>query len=348
MTKTSPRRRKNRFFWEDLPQRELFEVRLCDLGLRLRGTWLEERIERVRAELLQERLRLHPHFWLSDEWFSPAKVPGVAIPFYLTHPRLMRLERSQMLEVEGGTMDSCLQLLRHEVGHAMMHGFQLQRRREWTRVFGKASKPYPKAYRPDPASRRYVQHLDAWYAQAHPEEDFAETFAVWLRPRSNWRKRYAGWPALRKLQYVDRLMDDLAGQLRKINSRSTPYSLPGVRMTLGEYYEKKRAHYSIGHSTAFDRDLKRLFADKTRSQRGETAVSFLRRHRREIRELVCKWTGDYQFTLDQVLNEMITRCKELKLMARGPERRLVLDFAILTTVHSMYRLHRGRREWHAM
>ena len=25
-------------------------------------------------------------------------------------------------------------------------------------------------------------HLDPWYAQSHPDEDFAETFAVWLTP----------------------------------------------------------------------------------------------------------------------------------------------------------------------
>ncbi len=333
---------------ERMTQQQLLSVRLCDLDLAIQGSWLEERIEKVRQELAERGLRLNPHFWLSDEWFSPAGVPGVALPFYLAHPKLTRLERSQMLEAEGATADGCMRLLRHELGHAMQHAFQLQRKREWQKLFGKASIPYPIAYRPNPASRRYVHNLDGWYAQSHPEEDFAETFAVWLRPRYNWRKRYRDWPARRKLEYVDRLMDDLQGVPKRVQSRAKPYSLPSLKITLGEYYERKRAHYSVGFSNAYDRDLKRLFTEcEVCNGKHETAAAFLRRHRREIRGLVAKWTGDYEFTLNQVLNEMIGRCKELKLKAVGPERRLVLDFAILLTVHGMNYLHRGR-EWHAM
>lgn len=331
-----------------MTQRELLSVRLCDLGVTIEGTWLEERIERVLDELDQRNLRFNPHFWLSDEWFSPSGVPGVALPFYLAHPKLMRLERSQMLEAEGGTLDSCLRLLRHELGHAIQHAFNFQRRRAWRRAFGKASTPYPTAYRPNPASRRYVQNLPAWYAQSHPEEDFAETFAVWLRPRYNWRRRYRGWPALRKLEYVDTLMAELAGQRPRVRSRAKPFSLSRNRMTLGDYYRRKRAHYAVGYSDAYDRDLMRLFreAKGTRDKR-ETAAAFLRRHRAEIRGMVAKWTGEYQITLDQVLEQMIGRCKELRLVADGPERNLVLDFAIMLTVHGMYYLYRGR-EWHVM
>jgi hypothetical protein len=337
-----------RYPWESLSQRELLSVRLCDLNVTIEGTWLEERIERVQDELDQRDLRLNPHFWLSDEWFSPAGIPGVALPFYLAHPKLTRLERSQMLEAEGATRESCLRLLRHELGHAIQHAFNFQRRRKWQRVFGKASTPYPNAYRPNPASRRFVQNLPAWYAQSHPEEDFAETFAVWLRPRYNWRRRYRGWPALRKLEYVDRLMTELAGQAPRVRSRAKPYALPRERMTLGEYYERKRAHYSVGFSNAYDRDLNRLFSEaEGPGDKRETAAVFLRRHRAEIRGMVAKWTGEYQFTLNQVLEQMIGRSKELRLVADGPERTLVLDFAIMLTVHGMNYVYRGR-EWHAM
>ena len=337
-----------RFPWEHLTQRELLTVRLCDLGVTIEGTWLEERIERVREELAQRDLRFNPHFWLSDEWFSPSGIPGVALPFYLAHPRLIRLERSQMLEAEGATLESCLRLLRHELGHAIQHAYNFQRRRAWQRTFGKASTPYPKAYRPNPASRRYVHNLDAWYAQSHPEEDFAETFAVWLRPRFNWRRRYRGWPALRKLEYVDGLMAELAGQRPRVKSRAKPFSLSRERMTLGEYYQRKRAHYSVGFTNTYDRDLKRLFSESEgANDKRETAAAFLRRHRAEIRGMVAKWTGEYQFTLNQVLEQMIGRCKELRLVADGPERNLVLDFAIMLTVHGMNYLYRGR-EWHVM
>jgi len=137
-----------------MTQRELLSVRLCDLNVSIEGTWLEERIEQMRDELAQRDLRFNPHFWLSDEWFSPAGVPGVALPFYLAHPKLTRLERSQMLEAEGATAESCLQLLRHELGHAIQHAFNLQRRREWQRRFGKASTQLRQARRRSPASCR--------------------------------------------------------------------------------------------------------------------------------------------------------------------------------------------------
>ncbi len=337
-----------RYPWEHLPQRELLSLRLCDLSLSIEGSWLEDRIARVREELAKRDLDFNPHFWLSDEWFSPTGIPGVALPFYLAHPRLIRLERAQMLEAEGATGESCMRLLRHELGHAIQHAFHLQRRREWQRQFGKASTPYPTAYRPNPASRRFVHNLDAWYAQSHPEEDFAETFAVWLRPRFNWRRRYEGWPALRKLDYVDRLMQELAGKPPSVRSRAQPSVLSRQRTTLRAYYERKQAHYAVGFTDAYDRDLKRLFSESEgAADRRETAAAFLTRHRREIRNNVAKWTGEYQLTLDQTLDQMIGRCKQLRLMADGKERNLVLDFAIMLTVHGMNYVYRGR-EWHIM
>ena len=195
-----PSRRPARSYgWEAWPRERLLGTCIRDLGLTIDGSGIEAHIERVLAELQGRGVRFRPHFWLSDEWFSPDGSPGVAIPFYLAHPRLMRLERRQMLEVEGATRDECLRLLRHEVGHAIHEAHQLHRLRRWQRVFGSASRPHPKEYRPDPASKRHVQYLGAWYAQSHPIEDFAETFAVWLDPRSSWERRYAEWPALKKI-----------------------------------------------------------------------------------------------------------------------------------------------------
>src|SRR3712207_5133915 len=166
---------------------------------------------RLHFELDESGLRFRPHVWLSEEWFSPDGVPGFAIPFYLAHPRLMKLERAQMLEVEGGIEKECMAIMRHEAGHAISNAFGLHRRRRWRETFGRFSVPYPEHYMPDPNSRSFVLHLGAWYAQAHPAEDFAETFAVWLAPASRWQKRYVSWPAMRKLRYVDELMKGPAG-----------------------------------------------------------------------------------------------------------------------------------------
>ena len=201
-----------RFAWASLPDNELLQLRLKDLKVTVAGTWLEGCLEDLYAELAQRGLRIRPHAWMSNEWFSPDDTPGIAIPFYLAHPRLMRLERKMMIDVEGGTVPECMRILRHEAGHVLQVSYQLQRRRRWQQLFGPSSTRYPEYYRPNPASRRYVYHLPLWYAQSHPDEDFAETFAVWLAPRSNWRKRYAGWPALKKLQYVDELMAEIAAR----------------------------------------------------------------------------------------------------------------------------------------
>jgi hypothetical protein len=322
-------------------------MRLCDLGLTLEGTWIEPLTRQVTRELHVRGLRLKPHFWLSDEWFSPSGVPGVAVPFYLAHPRLMRLERGAMLEVEGATRGSCLRLLRHELGHAVQHAYDPHRRRRWQELFGRSSTPYPDSYRPNPGSRSYVHHLDAWYAQSHPDEDFAETFAVWLTPRSAWRKRYAGWPALRKLEYVDQLMRELEQVAPKRRSSARPYALPTLRKTLLEYYRAKREWYSPGYTDQWDADLLRLFSNSPRHGHCQTAASFLRRNRKEIREMVARWTGEYRFTLDQVLKQMIGRCRQLGLRAVGSERRLRTNFAILLTVHTVNYVYRGR-EWHAV
>jgi hypothetical protein len=320
---------------------------LCDLGVRLEGTWLERCVKEIYKELEKREIRLRPHVWLSHDWFSPDGIPGIAIPFYLAHTRLMRLERTQMLEVEGGSREECVRILRHECGHAIQHGYGLQRRRTWQRLFGNCSQKYPSFYRPNPASRRYVQHLRLYYAQSHPAEDFAETFAVWLSPRAMWRKRYAGWPALKKLEYVNDLMEELRGVPPPVRTKKRTAPLHKIRTTLREYYADKRDTYPASYPDVYDRDLRRLFSDSPRHRNRELASRFLRRNRADIRRLVSRWTGEYQFTLDQVLTDMIGRCRELKLRAVGSERGLRMDFAMLLTVKTMHSLY-SRRSWIAL
>jgi hypothetical protein len=316
------------------------------LGLSIEGTWLEDCVQRLYDELEAKGIRLRPHVWLSDEWFAPDTAPGFAIPFYLAHPRLMRLERSQILDVEGGTLTECMRIMRHEAGHAIQHAWQLNRRRRWQTLFGKSSTRYPRWYRPNPASRRYVQHLQLWYAQAHPDEDFAETFAVWLRPRSDWKRRYAGWPALRKLEYVDEVMAEVGQSKPILASRSQLDPLRSLGKTLGEHYAARRQLYTVDYPDIYDRDLRRIFSDLPEHRNALAASTFLRKNRRKIRRMVARWTGEYQLTLDQVLGEMIGRCRELRLRAVGTERQLRSDFAVLLTVQTMHSLYsRARRTW---
>ncbi|HEU5393691.1 MAG TPA: putative zinc-binding metallopeptidase [Candidatus Methylomirabilis sp.] len=325
-----------------LGDEELLDVQFRELDLKIEGTDLAMRVDQLNGELASRGITFRPHFWLSDEWFCPDGVPGIAIPFYLAHPRLARLELHQVLEVEGGTPESCMQILRHETGHAVENAYLLRRRRRRQEVFGRSSQRYPEYYTPRPYSKSFVLHLDTWYAQSHPDEDFAETFAVWLTPNSMWRERYADWPALRKLECVDALMREIAGRAPVVRSQARVDPLPRLRKTLREHYKEKREHYGLAYPNFYDRDLRRLFSDAPAARSGVAAAAFLRRIRKEVRRKVASWTGEYQYTIDRVLEDIIARCGELDLRLAGPEEQAKLDFTILLTVQTMNYLHSGR------
>jgi len=347
--KSAGRGRRTKSSWVSLPDKELLQLRLKDLDLSVEDTWLEDCLDDLLTELAEKDIMVRPHAWISDEWFSPDHTPGIAFPFYLAHPRLMRLERKMLLDVEGGTRNECMRILRHEAGHVVQHSYALHRRRRWQTLFGPSSIRYPNYYRPNPASKKFVQHLRRWYAQAHPDEDFAETFAVWLTPHSNWRKRYEGWPALKKLEYVDELMQDIAGKKPLLTKRLIYNPLHQLKTTLAEHYEKKLKHYAIDSQTTYDRDLKRVFSSELRHRRAQPASTFIRHNRAAIRRLVSKWTGEYQLNLDMVLDEMIDRCRALKLRAPGSEHQLRMDFATLLTAKTMHSLYSSsRRQWFAL
>ena len=328
--------------WPDLSDEALLDVRFCELGLSIEGSWLDARITELNDELGARGLAFRPHFWLSSEWFTPDGVPGIAVPFYLAHPRLMRLEKAQMLDVEGGTPEWCLQILRHEAGHAFDNAYELRKRRKRVRLFGRPSTPYPDFYLPKPYSKSFVLHLDSWYAQSHPAEDFAETCAVWLAPDSDWRARFADWPALRKIEYMDELMREIAGTKPVVSTRRRVEPLERLRTTLRRHYAKKRAHYGVEHPTFYDRDLRKLFSDAPEYRPHRKASRFIHSTRRDVRRLVAEWTGSYQYTIDQVIEDMITRCDELNLRLKFPEDRTKLDFTMLVTVQTMNHLHSGR------
>ena len=319
-------------------------MRFCDLGLTLTGSPLKPRIDQVLEEMRARGLRFTPHFWISDEWFTPAGVTGVAVPFYLTHPRLLRLERGMMLAAEGSSLRECMMILRHEVGHAIDHAFRLSRTKDWRKHFGRTSVRYPISYRPRPTSRNHVQHLASWYAQAHPDEDFAETFAVWLTPRAHWQRRYEGWPALRKLEYVDSMMKSIAGRRPLRISRKQVDPVSSMTRTLAEYYERKQRRYGTNYPDFYDRDLTRLFSDSPDDQWRESAAVFVRRIAPDLRRRIAFWTGESQYTLEQVIHDIIGRCQELNLRVADDPERIRTNLGIVLTMHTMTFLHsRPRR-----
>lgn len=344
-TRAPTARRSSERSWAELPDEALLDVRLCDLGLRIRGTQLASRVERIYAELAGRGLTFRPHVWLSTEWFSPDGVPGFAIPFYLAHPRLVSLEQRQMHEVEGGTARACLQLMRHEVAHALDNAYVLHDRADWRETFGRFDSDYVSHYEPKPYSKRFVRHLELWYAQSHPAEDFAETFAVWLDPSSRWRSRYRGWAALEKLRYLDELMRDLEGTRPALRGRDLIEPISELKQTLGEHYRQKRARYRLALRKSYDRDLKRLFAEPTGSPRERDAASFLRKERAEIRRLVSRWTGEYQYAVDRVLAEIIERTEELGLVVASGAAHVKRDAMLLVATQTLKYLNRGHHHF---
>jgi hypothetical protein len=329
--------------WSRLVDESLLDMRLCDLGLSVDRPPLKRRVKRLHDELERKGLRFRPHVWLSSEWFSPDGVPGIALPFYLAHPRLAKLEKSRMLEVEGGSETQCARILRHEAGHSIDTAYRLHRRKKWREIFGSFAKPYPQVYNPRPGSRSFVLHLDWWYAQAHPAEDFAETFAVWLTPHSRWRSRYKGWGALRKLEYVDELMKEIADKPAPVRSRKKIEPLSQLRTTLREHYRLKRLYYADEWPDFYDTDLRKLFSDDSRYLDRPTAAAFLRGVRPQVRDAVARWTGTHAYTVDQVLRDMIDRCKELKLRLAVSQRLAKSEAMMMVAVQTMNFLHTGRR-----
>jgi hypothetical protein len=318
----SRRPRAPRHAWETLSDDQLLSLRFCDLKLKVQGTELEDAILRLYRELAMRGIGFRPHCWLAQEWFSPDGIPGIAIPFYLAHRRLMSIERRFMREVEGGNRNWLMRILRHEAGHAIDSAYRLRRRSHWRAVFGPASLPYPDTYRPRPGSRRFVQHLGAWYAQAHPTEDFAETFAVWLKPRSAWRREYFGWPAYAKLEFIDTLANDIGRSKPVVLDRSTIEDVTQETRTLREHYEQKLARAPLTRRSGADELLLKVFTAAPRSRNLPKASSLLRELRKPLRQQILRSGAFSEYLVHQVLRLMIERCEALNLYVCGSRREL--------------------------
>ncbi len=344
MTSSRARRsRQKQPFWAEYSDEELLKVRLSDLGLSIEGTWVEEALETLHAELERRGIGMRAHAWLSDEWFSPHDTAGIAVPFYLAHPRLMRLERKMVREVEGGSRRDCMRILRHEMGHVMQRAYGLHRRRRWRDLFGPSSVPYPEHYRPNPLSRRHVQHLKRWYAQCHPDEDFAETFAVWLSPRAKWERQYDGWAALNKLHYVDELMAEIGDAKPLPRPRFVLDPLSSFSKTLGRHYKEKCDRYAVDAPTVFDRDLRRIFSADPADRSAPMAATFIRSNRAAITRGVSRWPVDYAHTLDAIVDDIAERARVMGLRATGADRTMRLQVTALLNTRTVQSLYSAQR-----
>lgn len=329
--------------WSSLSDDELLEKKISQLGLKLEGSKLQPLIQQLYDELSQKGLTFHPPCHIGDEWFVPVGIPAIFVPFFLTHDRLRQLERKIILEVEGETPEWFMKLIRHEAAHAYAYAFPFVRKRKWQRIFGKSSnEETPSYYRPRPYSRSFVVHLDDWYAQSHPDEDFAETFAVWLSPDLDWRRRYRGWPALRKLEYVDELMKTLAGRppVHQPAFKAADYDCLSIK--LKTYYKRKRKQYEESFTEFYEKDLRRLFPAGADTADAEKASRYLRRHRQAILRAVTEWTHERKYRVNQLVDEFIRRCDILDLWVGQRDAALPMRLASYITTMIMNHLFTGR------
>jgi hypothetical protein len=327
---------------EGLDDAALLDMRLCDLPVRLEGTLLARRVARLWRELQKRAIPTLPHAWLAEEFFTPDGVVGFAIPFYLAHPRLMRLERTQMLEVEGAGEAESRRIFRHEAGHCLDEAYGFYRRARYRELFGDAQLDYPSAYTPRPDSRDHVINLTGWYAQGHPVEDFAETFAVWLNPYADWRSDYRRWPlALRKLEYVDELMREIAAKPAPKAPRREVEPLHTLTHTLREHYERKRAYFAWTWPANYDADLRRIFSEQPEDAKAPPATRFLRRRRALLRARIAEGTGVHAYAVDQLLRQMIARSQSLGLRVIDPPDVTTEKLLVLLTMQTASVVHTG-------
>ncbi len=316
---------------------EILQRPICELGLKLEGSRLEKPVQQLYHELERKGLeKFHPGIYLSDEWGCPSGEPVIGVPFYLADSRLSELER-QVNDLEDDR--EIMMYLRHEAGHAFNYAYKLHRTPEWRELFGSFRRPYREHYKPVAFSRRYVRHMAGWYAQKHPDEDFAETFAVWMTPGAKWREKYKHWPALQKLEYVDRIGHEVAQQ-DPLKKRGRPdVTVDDMTVTVAEFYERMLEEEVAPADLAVDADLIDMF--EARADDG--AAEFVREHRKLILDKVTYWTGVRRPLAKKLLESIEERLRALELKAdRKREKELIAELSAYMTALAMNYLLRGK------
>jgi hypothetical protein len=312
-----------------------------DLGLKIEGTVLEPLLAELESELAVLGLtRVKPRFYLSTEWGVPFGTVALAIPFYLARPDLEELHADRTGLVEGADREDILRYLRHEMGHVISYAYLLYERPEWISTFGAITQPYVDDYHPQPWSPRYVRHLPGWYAQKHPDEDWAETFAVWMTPGNDWRTEYAPWPdALAKLELCDALMREVSELEPSVTDDELDEDLSEIEYSIDEYYadlEEERAAYPAG----LDGGLRTIFTTARPGQ--QPAAALIRRTSRTLSRAVFTWTGHFPERTRALLHHLEARAHELSLgYDEAHEQVVVVALSAFVTSLAMNHVLRG-------
>jgi hypothetical protein len=316
-------------------EQELLSRRISDLSLKIQGTRLEALIARLYRELEKGGISLRPKVYLSDEWGCPQGIPVIGIPFYLADRKLCKLE-GELTGVQAENEVEIMMYLRHEAGHAFNYAYILYLKAEWRRFFGTFRRPYKEEYRTSPFSARFVRHVPGWYAQKHPDEDFAETFAVWLTPGSDWQTKYKGTRALSKLMYVDRLARRYGRKEPLVSSERLDKPVQDLTMTLDNWFEtvKHNKRNKIPLKDIIDEDLRRLFP----ADEGQTASEVFESNRSRLIREVNFWTGADRHVLSSLFDDLLERVKYLDLRIESGKQhdRMISAAAFIATLAMNY------------
>ncbi len=319
-----------------------------DLGLTIEGTALAPVIAEFEAELAVAGIhRVRPRFYLSTEWGVPFETIAIAIPFYLARTDLTALHAERTGHVEGIGRRDILRYLRHEMGHVINYAYKLYDQEDWVRSFGPITRPYREEYTPEPFSRRYVRHLPGWYAQKHPDEDWAETFAVWMTPGLDWRAEYAGWSeALAKLEYCDRAMRELSAVDPLVTADELDEDVSEIAYTLDQYY--RSWEIDGGELPGLDGALRAIFEDWGRPEDLSTdaprrpASALIRRLASDLPADVYRWTGHFPERTRLLLSHLADRADALEqVYPEDRETPAIISLTTLVTALAMNHVHRG-------
>ena len=320
-----------------------------ELDLTIAGSPLEPILEEFGRELERAGIRrVRPRFYLSTEWGVPEGTVAIAIPFYLARPDLTALHAERAGYIEGSGRRDVLRYLRHEMGHVVNYAYELFARPEWVEAFGPMAAPYREDYRPEPFSRRFVHHLPGWYAQKHPDEDWAETFAVWMTPGLDWRAEYADWPvALAKLHLCDRLMAEVADRDPPVTSEELDEDVSELAHTIDDHY-RDLGGVEISVPAGLDGMLRSIFEDLGHPESAPAdvprrpAADLIRRIAPEVSMAIFRWTGCFPERVRPLLDHLARRSGELaQVYPAGREAEAVANLTALLTALAMSHAARG-------
>ena len=322
----------------------ILETRICDLGLRIEGSPLEKHVHRLYRELAGKHLmHFQPRCYLTDEWGCPSGEPVIGIPLYLADARLAVLE-GELNDLEGP--QEVMMYLRHEAGHAFNYAYELYRTEEWRQLFGSFRRAYRDDYRPVPFARQFVTYLPGWYAQKHPDEDFAETFAVWLTPGSGWRSKYKGTEAFAKLRYMERIAREVRNRKPSRQRGRTDFTVDDMDYTVAEFYGRTLEEQPEPATLSWDAELKEMFRSRLKGRKKlRPAAALVHQHRKALADSISRWTGVQRPLIKRLLEDIEARLGALDVMADGRLAEAnMIDVAAYTAMLALKNLEQRRKQ----